>query len=76
MLQITDKAFAAAGNIATSCMHCGGTDGHTEVVHTGDSESMDGCELWFCCKACNEDNTPCETFFIIPNDPPVGTAQP
>lgn len=48
-----------------SCMYCGGKQGHSERVHTGDEESLDGWEDWFCCHPCRDAGEPCETFHRI-----------
>lgn len=51
-----------------ACMYClrDGTLGHWETVHTGDEESLDGYEDWFCCHPCRDAGLPCETFHRIP----------
>lgn len=51
-----------------SCQFCGGSDGHSEQVHTGDLESKGGWEDWFCCHPCRDAGQPCETFHRIPID--------
>jgi hypothetical protein len=48
-----------------SCMYCGGTEGHSETVHTGDDQSEGGYEDWFCCHACRDAGRPCDTFHRI-----------
>lgn len=49
-----------------SCMECGGKDGHTEEVWTGNMDDRcSGWEVWFCCHACWDRGEPCETFFPI-----------
>jgi len=48
------------------CMYCQGDKGHWEQVHTGDLESKDGYEDWFCCHDCRDKDEPCETFHRIP----------
>lgn len=50
------------------CQYCESTEGHSEQVKTGDLESKDGWEDWFCCHACRDAGKPCETFFRIPKD--------
>lgn len=49
-----------------ACMYCGGNEGHWETVHTGDEDSFEGWEDWFCCHACRDAGKPCETFHRIP----------
>lgn len=58
----TDRALEAAGLVEESCMYCGSDEGHAELLHTGDNESLDGFEVWFCCHACRDAGQPCETF--------------
>ena len=49
-----------------TCMYCGGTEGHSEVLHTGDNESpKSGFDVWFCCHPCRDAGKPCETFHAI-----------
>jgi hypothetical protein len=52
-------------------MYCGSDDlkGHWECVHTGDEESLDGYEDWFCCHVCRDAGLPCETFHKTPIPP-------
>lgn len=50
------------------CGYCNGTKGHEELIHTGDENSLDGWEWWFCCHACRDKGEPCETFFQITLD--------
>jgi hypothetical protein len=56
------------------CQFCGGTDGHSEPVETGDLETEDGWEIWFCCHPCRDAGEPCETFHKFPKSDtsPVG----
>lgn len=64
----SDEVWAAYQNANLRCMHCGGTLGHGELLHTQDSESMGGFEAWFCCWACRDQGEPCETFHkLTPN---------
>lgn len=65
---------APGPNKAAACMYCGADDlkGHWECIHTGDEESLDGYEDWFCCHVCRDARLPCETFHKIPI-PPVPT---
>jgi hypothetical protein len=51
-----------------ACMYCGADDtkGNWECVHTGDEESFEGWEDWFCCHVCRDAAKPCETFHKIP----------
>ena len=58
----SDRALEAAGQVKPCCMFCGGNEGRTEVLYTGDAESLDGFEVWFCCYACRDAGQPCETF--------------
>lgn len=55
----------------SACMYCSrdGTHGHWECVHTGDEESYEGWEEWFCCHVCRDAGLPCETFHKIPFPP-------
>jgi hypothetical protein len=46
-------------------MYCGSTEGHSEVVDTGDPESFEGFENWLCCHNCRDKKLPCETFHKI-----------
>jgi hypothetical protein len=48
------------------CMYCENNRGHWECVYTGDAESLDGWEDWYCCHICRDDGSPCETFHRIP----------
>lgn len=59
---------AAAPVHEGACMYCGRDDtkGHWECVHTGDEESFEGWEDWFCCHVCRDAGLPCETFYKIP----------
>ncbi len=59
---ITERAMEAAGRVDVRCMCCGSDEGQSEVLHTGDRESLDGFEVWFCCHACRDAGQPCETF--------------
>ncbi len=59
---ITTRALEAAGQVEPRCMFCGGYEGRTELLDTGDTESLDGFEVWFCCYACRDEGQPCETF--------------
>ena len=54
--------------IRPSCTYCGGFDGHSELVQTGDTESLEGWEVWFCCHPCRDKQMPCETFHNIPTE--------
>jgi hypothetical protein len=47
------------------CQHCESVDGITELVDTGNDESLDGFELWFRCRACLEAGRDCETFVAL-----------
>lgn len=52
------------------CTHCGASEGHEEVVWTGDDGEdyggkKTGWELWFCCHACRDADQPCETFYPL-----------
>lgn len=72
--RITDGAWhAPAADPAQSCMYCGSNEGHWERTYTGDEESLDGWEDWFCCHPCRDAGQPCETFHRIPI-PPSETA--
>lgn len=51
--------------IQPTCMNCGGSDGWSQIEYTGDYESLDGFEVWFCCSACSAAGRPCETFHHI-----------
>jgi len=55
----------------TPCMHCDMADGHWERVWTGDVDSRDGFEDWYCCHACRDAGLPCDTFHRIE---PLNTA--
>jgi hypothetical protein len=56
-----------------ACQFCFGTDGHSEPVETGDLESEDGWEVWFCCHPCRDAGQPCETFHPFTKaETPVG----
>jgi hypothetical protein len=59
---------APAASAKLICQYCSGTEGHSEMVRTGDLESKDGWEYWFCCHACRDAGQPCETFHRIPKD--------
>jgi hypothetical protein len=50
------------GHLELYCMYCHGTIGHSEYVFTGDEDSENGHEYWFCCHACRDAGLPCETF--------------
>ena len=64
---ITDAAwFAPAPDPEHPCMFCKTTEGHWERAYTGDEESLDGWEDWYCCHACRDAGQPCETFHRIP----------
>lgn len=58
----TDEVLQAAMAVVPACMYCGSEDGHAELLHTGDDESVDGFEVWFCCHLCRDAAKPCETF--------------
>lgn len=61
------KAVTTTGDF--HCMYCFNNDltkSHSETVHTGDAESYEGYEDWFCCHICRDAGEPCETFFKIP----------
>jgi hypothetical protein len=58
----TKRAMEAAGRVETRCMYCGGDEGRIELLDTGDADSLDGFEVWFCCHACRDAGEPCETF--------------
>lgn len=60
-----DHVYRAALSIAVRCMECGGTDGPSEFVYTGDEESLDGWEVWFSCDRCRNAGLPHETFHRI-----------
>jgi len=53
------------------CMHCDTQSGHWERVWTGDVDSRDGFEDWYCCHACRDAGLPCDTFHAI--DKPEAT---
>lgn len=64
---ITDAAWSAP--IAShTCIYCGSGDGQWERIYTGNEESQDGWEDWFCCHPCRDAGKPCETFFHISID--------
>ena len=67
----SDEVLAAYQNTNLSCMHCGGTLGHGELLHTDDYESMDGFEAWFCCWSCRDRGEPCETFHKLTHNASV-----
>ena len=69
----TDAAWNAS--IAShTCQYCGCDDGYWEQVYTGNEESQNGWEDWFCCHSCRNVGQPCETFFHISIDYEIGTA--
>jgi hypothetical protein len=49
------------------CMNCDASEGHEEVVWTGEDYGgkKTGWEVWFCCHACRDANLPCETFYPL-----------
>ena len=59
---MTGRVIDALWRVNVRCMDCGSDEGHSEVLHTGDEESLDGFEVWFCCHACRDAGQPCETF--------------
>lgn len=61
----SDALFAIQSAIEPNCMFCGSHDGHSELVYTGDTESMEGYEVWFCCHPCRDADEACETFHRI-----------
>lgn len=61
----TDRVEQAYRAVQPRCMYCRGETGHSELVYTGDFESLDGFEHWFCCHSCRDTNLPCETFFNL-----------
>lgn len=63
---IADCLDSAALEVNPSCMYCGGSRGHSEVIETGDEGSYCEHEVWFCCHACRDAGKPCETFHRIP----------
>jgi hypothetical protein len=58
----TSEVMTAASGVVPRCMYCGGVEGHAELLDTGDDESLDGFEVWFCCHRCRDAGRPCETF--------------
>lgn len=69
---ITDAAWRAPVAVH-ECQFCNGTEGRWERVYTGNEESLDGWEDWFCCQPCLDAGQPCETFYHLPI-PPTETA--
>jgi hypothetical protein len=66
----TAAAINAAPAHEIRCCECGGDDGHTEFLYTGDEMSVDGFEIWFCCHTCRDASRPCETFIrLVPPEP-------
>lgn len=59
----SEALLDAQADINPSCMYCGSSTGQSELVYTGDFESSEGYEVWFCCHGCRNHGRPCETFF-------------
>lgn len=68
---MTTAAMNAVPASDIRCCECLGEDGHDEVLWTGDDQSVDGFEIWFCCHACRDAGKPCETFIRLV-DPVAG----
>lgn len=52
------------------CMYCASSNGHWERIYTGDRESLDGWEDWYCCHVCRDSGHACETFHRITEPTP------
>lgn len=64
----SDALLMVQGAIEPNCMFCGSREGHSELLFTGDFESMEGFEVWFCCHPCRDAGEACETFHRIAPD--------
>ena len=71
----SDEVVRAALALVPTCMDCGGDEGHSELLDTGDDDSLDGFEVWFCCHACRDSGKPCETFHRL-KTPNAGVKPP
>ena len=60
-----EHVWRASMAIKPYCVNCGCTDGPSELLHTGDEDSLEGWEVWFSCDDCRNDGQPNETFFRV-----------
>jgi len=60
-----EHVWRASMAIKPYCVNCGCTDGPSELLYTGDEDSLDGWEIWFSCDKCRNAWLPHETFFKI-----------
>lgn len=64
----SEALLRAQSDVEPHCMYCRSSEGYAELLYTGDQESMEGFEVWFCCHRCRDAGQACETFYRIPTE--------